>query len=197
MAKTYVKVELNLGEEGHPLRSQTERQVSGVVTGRSIDTSPVLDLRQNQRHELVDKVVGLTSLQRDLATRLVALPDTPLHNTVLDLGDLGKLSADGLDNRTSDVQVLLVLSTVGGEGVDGDGLDLGDVVPCHLALKDAESGRATTTGSSTRSSRVIWRGAIPFSELSLFRFGADGARRVVRVGQGHQIRSNGAVVGVF
>lgn len=179
------------------MRLKTKRHVSGIITGRGIDTSPILDLGQNQRHELVDKVVGLASLQRDLATGLVALPDPPLHHAVLDLGDLGKLATDGLDDRTSDVQVLLVLSTVGGEGVDGDGLDLGEVVPCHLALENSQSGRATTTGSSARSARVIWRRAVPFSELSLFRFGADGARRVVRVGQGHQIRSDGAVVGVF
>lgn len=57
-----------------------------------------------------------------------------MDDIVLHGRHLGELAADGLDHGAGDMKVLLVVGSQRSIGVDGDGLDLGNVVPGDVPL---------------------------------------------------------------
>lgn len=70
LRRIHIVVELNLWEISHPGRLHTKRNIACAVTTGGFDAWPVLDLGQNQRHQLVDKVVGRSTAQGGLGTSL-------------------------------------------------------------------------------------------------------------------------------
>lgn len=99
---------LKLGEVRHCLGIQTKRKVTIPIATASLDTRPLLDLRQDESDQLIHKFVGSIAIQGHMDTTNIALLDLKLCNVAPQNVDLGELASDCQEDGTSGMQVFLI-----------------------------------------------------------------------------------------
>lgn len=159
LGRVHVVVDLELGEPDQVIGSQTNTNTTVPVTSGRVDTGPVLDLGQNEVDQLVNELVCLGTVHGRLDTSLVALADLPLDNVVLGLGDLRDVAADGLDDRTGDLERSRRLGGRGDEGVQRYGQDFRNGPAVDVLLQHVEL--ASTSRPAEGTVLVVRRGVVP------------------------------------
>lgn len=155
----HIIVDLDLGEQSHALRVQTERDVPAAVTAAALDTLPVLDLGHDHIDQLAQEMVHVLAAQLRLhRDRVPAGSDTPGRDAALGLERLHAHVGDGLYSHTRDVQPPGVLCRgLLHVAVNRDPLHFGDVVEGDGLAEQAED---VTTAGSAEGSVLVVRGAV-------------------------------------
>lgn len=179
---TYIKVILDLREQGHFCRSETETEVTAPIkTGcepsqyapsntkekwiffslHTSQTRPIFDFREHQVDKLINKLDSLVTEYGHLAARIITTLGLPLGDTGLDPRYPRDPSADGLNYRSGDVKLIIILDSLGHEAVHVHCMNLRDVVEGNVLLEKRKIRRSP--GTTKRSVLKVGRVANPLS----------------------------------
>jgi hypothetical protein len=147
----HVIVDLNLREEGNLLLGQTEGNVPTAITASALYTGPILETGQHNVNELSEEVLHILAVKFCLGGHGVsARRDTPWSNARPRLVSLYTDIRDSLEGNTGYVKPGRVLSRgLLDVAVNGDPLELGDIVEGDGFAEEAEDVTATRTAKST------------------------------------------------
>lgn len=188
----HIMVALNLGEQPHFPWVKPPGYTTRIITSRSLNARPVLDLGQDQMYDPIQELIRLITMDRSLSTGRRPLHDPPLRNTPTNKGDLGHLPRDSLQRRPRSEQIRPGPDALGHVGRDGNGLDLRDVAERDVVLDPAQHLASGSTGPAQGSVLVVGRGVVPGAE-TLFDDLLGRAGRLVVVCQGHDVRGDGGL----
>lgn len=101
--KTYIVVDLDLWEQGRRVLVDTPCNVAAVVSGRPVDTWPILDSRQDQVDTLIDELPRIISSYGARQRNRHIRPNSEILDGLLYSVNLGPHPGDRLQHHASNV----------------------------------------------------------------------------------------------
>lgn len=163
-----------------------------AIAGRAWYALPLLNLGQDDVDELGKEVKSIVVLHRGCGGDKSAFTQAPTNDIVACLVRLGAHIGDGLQNHAGDMQVGTVLLGFGRHRVHDNLCDFGYVAEGARLVEQAQH-LALASRAAQGPVLEVGRGAGPFAQTLLVLRGAV-TRGIVLVGEGEQVRGDGALV---
>lgn len=183
-------IQLKLREKRKLLWLESPTHIPRLISRRPPHTPPLLDAREYHVHHLIHQLMRLVSPDRNLDTARCSLLNPKLRHTFPHARDLRPRPRYSLKRRTCRKKVRRLLDALRDVRRQRDGEELGHIVEVDVLLDGAEG--IATAGPTKGTVLVVRGGAIPAAQ-PLANGGLALAGGSVVVGQGQQIRGDGAL----
>lgn len=179
LRRIHIVIDLYLRKQGHDIGLKAKGDVPTAIARGGADASPVLDARHDDIDTFGEEMVHVFLLEfGGHGDGGLVFDEGPLRFRVAGLVGCDADVGDGLDGHAGDVEVLA--ATGGGlfdEGVNGDALELGDVVEGDWFAEEAQDVAASrpTEGAVF----MVGRAFVPAAKTLGFRRWTEAGRHVL------------------